>query len=210
MFDLNQFSHVVIYVGGNDASNSVDIEYFEEVYDQLIQHVRQINNSCHIFLCNSCPRGDTDTTEVNEAILHLSEQHGISLIDLDKAFHDKDGNVIMRYYNRDTIHLSSSGVKRLVGTINNEVSIVCDFESCVFPSRNQYSYRTQLHIRKRRTENARKRRYGYHTHTDRNSPCYKCGETNHDTNQCRHSEQLKCFHCGFYGHKTIRCIQKQK
>ena len=210
VFDLNQFSHVVIYVGGNDASNSVDIEYFEEVYDQLIQHVRQINNSCHIFLCNSCPRGDTDTTEVNEAILRLSEQHGISLIDLDKAFHDKDGNVIMRYYNRDTIHLSSSGVKRLVGTINNEVSIVCDFESCVFPSRNQYSYRTQLHIRKRRTENARKRRYGYHTHTDRNSPCYQCGETNHDTNQCRHSEQLKCFHCGFYGHKTIRCIQKQK
>ena len=39
VFDLNQFSHVVIYVGGNDTSNSVDIEYFEEVYDQLIQYV---------------------------------------------------------------------------------------------------------------------------------------------------------------------------
>ena len=26
VFDLNQFSHVMIYVGRNDASNSVDIE----------------------------------------------------------------------------------------------------------------------------------------------------------------------------------------
>ena len=160
--------------------------------------MRQINNSCHIVLCNSCP---TDTTEVNEAILRLSEQYGISLIDLYKAFHDKDGNVIMRYYNRGIIHLSSSGVKRLVGTINNELSVVCDFESCVSPSRNQYSYGTHVHIRKRHSDNAPKRRNRYHTHTERNSPCYICGETNHDTSQCGRS--YSAFTVGSMGIKPL-------
>ena len=47
-YDLNKFSHVIIYVGGNDASNGTDIEYFEEVYDQTIQFIKETNNQCQI------------------------------------------------------------------------------------------------------------------------------------------------------------------
>ena len=64
VFDLAQFSHIVFYVGGNDASNRSDIEYFEEVYERVISHIKQKNSSCKIFMCNSCPRGDTSTSEV--------------------------------------------------------------------------------------------------------------------------------------------------
>lgn len=63
MFDLEQLSAVIIYVGGNDAADGSDPELFEENYNQLIQYIKGVNDLCKIFLCNICPRGDTNTTK---------------------------------------------------------------------------------------------------------------------------------------------------
>ena len=68
VYDIKKFSHVIVYVGGNDASSGTDIEYFEEMFDQLIQYIKEANNQCRVILCNTCPRGDTSTSEVNDII----------------------------------------------------------------------------------------------------------------------------------------------
>ncbi len=34
-YDLRTFSHVIIYIGGNDVANKVNMELFEETYDHL-------------------------------------------------------------------------------------------------------------------------------------------------------------------------------
>lgn len=205
VFDMKQFSHVVIHVGGNDTAHGTDIEFFEEIYDQVIQHVKQMNNTCHIVLCSSCPRGDTGTSEVNSVIKQLSEHHNTDFIDLNRAFHDKHGHIIECYYNKDSIHLSSSGVKRMLGTINDRVSIVEELENCAYASRGAQSYNGNG----QRSQRARQNNIGKHGHqNEKDSCCYKCGEINHETRECRHKEQLKCFHCGFYGHKTRKCLQK--
>lgn len=47
LVDLKEFSHVVIYVV--DASNGVDIEYFEELYDQVRQYIKD-HSHCKIIL----------------------------------------------------------------------------------------------------------------------------------------------------------------
>ena len=195
VFDLTQFSNVVIYVGGNDASNHSDIEYFEEVYERVIRHIKQTNSSCKIFMCNSCPRGDTSTAEVNEVIQRLSDYHQTGLINLNKAFHDSHGIIIDRYYATDSIHLSQSGVKRLLGVINKELEIVNSFNNCVFQNRQKNTLVNEHSpANSRRLSNNHPRHY---SRNDRqreyrnggNLPCYKCGETNHDTGQCRHAEQ---------------------
>ena len=59
VYDIMKFSHVIIYVGGNDASNETDIEYFEERFDQLLQFIKESNSQCKILMSNSCSRGDT-------------------------------------------------------------------------------------------------------------------------------------------------------
>ena len=214
VYDLKQFSAVIIYVGGNDAANGADPEFFEEKYDQLIRHIKGVNNQCQIFLCNMCPRGDTSTSEVNDLIKSLSEEHQIVMIDVDKSFHDSHNNIIRRYYDSDSIHLSSSGVKRLLNAINNEISIVQDYDCCTFNRRQQKrtkpgSNRAQKQpSRSGRSNFWARRREGNVDREETTNFCYKCGESNHDTVSCKHKQQLKCFQCGFLGHKSGWCLQK--
>ena len=47
-------------------------------------------------------------------------------------FFDKNNIPASRYFNDDGIHLSRSGVKRLVDAMSTSVKIVVDFELCVF------------------------------------------------------------------------------
>ena len=88
MFDLKQFTDIIKYVGGNDASSKSDPELFEVKYDQLIQHIKAVNDQCQIYLCNSCPSGDCSTTEVNDLIKSLAEEYKIRMIDVNKTFCD--------------------------------------------------------------------------------------------------------------------------
>ena len=93
------------------------MEYFEELYEQVIQHSKQSNDKCQIFPCNICPQADTCVEVINDIIQRLSEQHNAKLVDLDSAFHDRREKIIERYYDTDAIHLSSSGVKALAWSI---------------------------------------------------------------------------------------------
>ena len=216
VYDITKFSDMIIYVGGNDASSGIDIEYFEEMFDQVIRHIKESNGRCKIHLCLTCPRGDMSTKEVNDIIQSLAQHYGIGLIDQDRAFHNKNGNIITGYYDSDNIHLSTSGVKRLLGTINEQVTIVSDFAKCAYgrrqgtrPQQNgpQHNRRKQQPYRGRNM-NVQDRQNNTNFNQIDVNLCYKCGESNHDTNNCRHKEQLKCFHCGFWGHKSGGCLQK--
>ena len=220
VYDIRKFSHVIVYVGGNDASNGTDIEYFEEMFDQVIQHIKGANHQCKIILCTSCPRSDTSTSDVNDIIQTLAQHHNISFINQNKAFHDRHGHIIAGYYDTDGIHLSPSGVKRLLGTINREVTIVDDFAKCAYgrhrgtTRRQQTRKQQQQHHQMqqsqgRRNRNTQDRQINVnHRQQESVSLCYKCGESNHDTNSCKHKKQLECFHCGYLGHKSGRCLQK--
>ena len=217
VFNMNQFSNIIIYIGGNDASSGTDIEYFEELYDQVIQNIKQVNSTCQIYLCNAALRGDTDTTDVNTAIDRLCQDHNITLLDVNKAFYDSQGMVIERYFGDDLIHLKASGVKRLLGEIDKQINIVENFENCVFKSHHHKkggSHRGNPTMNHRKPIGGRKRAEPHQNHEDLSTNkdsavlCYKCGETNHETSQCRHKGQLEFYHCGFKGHKSGRCLNK--
>lgn len=195
VYDFTQFSHVILYVGGNNASKRTEIEYFEEKYEQLLSKIKQ-NSDCKVYMINSCPRGDTDITEINDVIYRLADHHQLQLIDAHHAFHNKYGEIIDRYYAKDCIHLSESGVKRLLGAINSKLEIVHDFANCVFGRHKEHrrAQQNSVRIRYHRSQVNRKR-----------LSCSKCGETNHGTRDCKHAQQLQCNLCGYYGHKSNRC-----
>ena len=68
VYDMKSFSNVIISIGGNDASNGSDLAYFKELYEQVIQHIKQSNDKCQIYLCNICPRADTCVGDINDII----------------------------------------------------------------------------------------------------------------------------------------------
>lgn len=133
LFDLSKFGSIVIYVGGNDSPKIRDTESFETQYRELITLIREKNSDCKIYLCGSCPRGDTDVTIINKVINKLAEEYSLRYIDTYTPFYDKNEDLRTKFYGkRDWIHLSNSGTKRLLGTINNVTSIVENFDTCVF------------------------------------------------------------------------------
>ena len=59
LLNLSEFRNVVVYVGGNNATNNLVMneayEYFEERLDYSITYIKRGNNECKIYMC---PRGD--------------------------------------------------------------------------------------------------------------------------------------------------------
>lgn len=44
VYDLRNFSTIIIYVGGNNVSNGSNIEYVDEKFDQLLQYIKKANS----------------------------------------------------------------------------------------------------------------------------------------------------------------------
>lgn len=190
LFNLNIFTSVVIYIGGNDVANGTDVELIEEQYDQLIQQLRRENPSVNIYISKIAPRGDTDVSQINNIVERLATHYKLEVVDIFSAFHDKRGFVCIRYLDHDSIHPTVSGLKRILGTIDKAVSIVHSFDNCVYMQKH--------HAYPRYRSNATLKNVNC-------KACFKCGEHNHDTRECRHRSPVSCWGCGFSGHKQQRC-----
>ena len=197
---MKMFDNVIVYVGGNDIANNMDIELIEENYDQLVNQMKSSNPDVKIYLSKIAPRGDTDVSPVNAIVDRLSFDHSVDIIDIFGAFHDKNVFINMRYIgNYDTVHPSMSGIKRILGTIDRAVGIVNDFDNVVFSvQKRQRTYAYRGHDSGHFGE--------YEQHRQRQPlKCVKCGESNHETFQCRHRQSVTCWACGQTGHKQQHC-----
>ena len=56
----------------------------------------------------------------------------------------KNGILATRFYNQDGIHLTSSGVKRLLDDMNRQHQIVIDFNNCVFGPKRSSNFLGRL------------------------------------------------------------------
>ena len=150
MYDLSQFKNIIIYCGGNDAAKSDIPTAFRNEYESLIQDIKSKNQDCELFLCGSSPRGDVDVTGFNTVIKTIAESQGYKFVNLYDPFYDGNEQLRTNFYGvRDWIHLSTSGISRLLGTIHQTIPIVEDFRYCAYPQ-------TQTNLTKQPNQNAGK------------------------------------------------------
>ena len=145
MYDLNRFQNIIIYCGGNDAAKADSPNSFRKDYETLIEYIRSKNSDCELFLCGSSPRGDVDVIGFNTVIKTIAESHGYKYVNIYDAFYDSNEQLRTKFYGlRDWIHLSTPGIRRLLGTIHQMIPIVEDFRYCAYPQ-------DQGNLSKRRT-----------------------------------------------------------
>ena len=194
LYDVSNFGSFIIYVGGNDLSETSDYDRIEEFYEQLITSIKFKNSDAHIILSKLAPRGDVDVTIVNRMIERLSLRYNLDFVDNYRAFFDRQGSLIMRYFGQnDQVHPSTTGIKRLIGTINDKVRIVNDFTKVTFSRPGNY-YRG-----KQGKSGTRPKPFAV------NNRCLNCYDSSHETFQCRHKEPIDCWYCGNVGHKQEFC-----
>lgn len=215
LFDLKNLTSIVISVGGNDLSKGSNVEYIEEKFDQLLLYIKKISPDCKVAICTVCPRQDCDVTELNGILRSLSEEYCLQVVDMEKHFCDSDGIPVLRYYSKDKIHLSKSGIRRLLDAMEkscDSLVLVENFEQCVFGGRHSAKHNVQHNNRKhsvlshhRREQIPSSRNF---LANSKSQGCVKCGESNHSTFDCKHKDQIQCYSCGYFGHKQMRCPNK--
>ena len=200
MYDLTAFQNIIISVGGNDSARKTEEELFEEKYDQLISLIKTSSPESTIYICKIAPRGDTDVSSVNTCIerlsLHWQKHNVICISNTRDYFYSKNGIPTERYFSSDGIHLSRSGVKRLLDAINSSIEIVENYELCVFSrpanqrnaidwKRNTLPNQGQRYLQHSERQ-ARTPRSGAH-YTERrhvNKRCYACRMMGHISSEC--------------------------
>ena len=135
VYDMKAFSAVILHIGGNDTANGTGTRAFEDKYDELISLIN--NSACRVILCTVVPRGDVDVRQLNDCIQRLGKHWKNQQVEVASecyTFFFADGQLSARFFNQDGIHLTNPVVKRLLDAINRHLSIVADFDTCVFGS----------------------------------------------------------------------------
>ncbi|MES9883828.1 MAG: SGNH/GDSL hydrolase family protein [Sedimenticola sp.] len=209
-YELTAFQNVIIHCGGNDASNGGDTELFEEHYDQLLSLIKCRNPANKVFLCKVAPRGDVDVSPVNDSInrlaLHWKTQNVHCIHETYDLFYGKDGVPEARFFNRDSIHLSRGGTRRLLGSIHKHMDIVRDYDRCVFGPRPPTGGNTRG--ASSGSQDGRGWRAVNPRQSGRPAP-WNAGRAT-GPNQAASSnygraKQFRCFYCDMEGHKVADC-----
>ena len=189
-YDVKAFSNIIISVGGNDASQKTEEELFEEKYDQLISLIKTSSPKTTVYICKIVPRGDVDVSSLNTCIerlgLHWQKHDVICISKTSDYFCGKNRVPTERYYSIDGIHLSRSGVKRLLDAINSTVKIVDKYEMCVFSKPGNQRNTGNYHIRTNSGQEQRRGRQGsrYGERRHANKRCYACRMMGHISSEC--------------------------
>ena len=193
LYYLKAFRNIIISVGGNDSSRKTEEELFEEKYDQLISLIKTSSPQTTVYICKIAPRRDTDVSSLNTRIERLGlhwQQHDVICISKTTDYLCGKNRVpTERYFSSDGIHLSRSGVKRLLDSINSTINIVDKYELCVFSTpesqRNTVNYKNRSNQGQRHSQrNGRQSgpRYGERRHA--NKRCHACQMMGHISSEC--------------------------
>ena len=125
IYDLKSFEKIIICIGGNDCASKVHAQAFQDKYNELISFIKNANESCTMYLGKILPRSDVDVTEFNRSIQRVAENwaknHVQYIDDTDNLFFGRNGLPWKHYYTNDGIHLSNSGVKRLLEKLHSVI-----------------------------------------------------------------------------------------
>ena len=99
-----------------------------------------------------------------------------------------------------------------LGAISKYIGIVENFKFCAYglqhgnrPVRRNTSAAVQPTEGMHHAFSQRYQQRGEERTSPSDDRCFKCGLRNHKTYECRHKNQIQCYHCKLWGHKDSVC-----
>ena len=195
----------IFIVGGtHETTSDVSAANIKENIAQLLRKAKTLTPTITVSsVLPSKRRANPDRrADVNMKMKEACNEVDVKFVDNDANFTFRNGAADDAAFQRDGLHLSESGVGRLLLNLSLPEQP---------PKHNKCQHQQQhRHVsnatNQDRLTNARVAPDGKWTVVKRRTrlstgKCAKCGETNHVTATCRHPDKVLCRQCGERGHK---------
>ena len=187
---------IIIVAGTNDcAQDGVSVAETIESFTHLLETAS--NKTDEVVVSSVCPRLDSPQNEehfasFNAGLQSLCEDKECVFVDHSPTFTLADGSVNEGFLIMKGPHLTRAGTNRLVKNLKLDTT------------------GDDVTIRRHAQRNIPYQRVvqqNGHAATSRQRGCYKCGENNHSSKNCRHEQPVVCRSCNRKGHKAKFCRQ---
>ena len=234
----NVFKDIVLHVGSNDCSDSVDVKAILGQYNELIDlAAAAVTDTGTVRVSSVCPRSNPETQAridtFNSGLSELCQNRNIQFIDNDDNFKTRNGSSNYALIAKDGIHLNASGTavlaknldiniqfkkdnskkKQAVNNNATQVNRLPSFQpnqATVRKSHKQIND-DKLKQPKKHVQNNKKyqQQVADQPKTLSEQPlCDFCGVTGHMSKACRFGSVVTCYLCGEKKHKANRCPNK--
>ena len=193
----------IFIVGGtHETTSDVSAANIKENIAQILRKAKTLTPTITVssVLPSKRPANPDRRADVNMKMKEACNEVDVKFVDNDANFTFRNGAADDAAFQRDGLHLSESGVGRLLLNLSLP-------EQPPKQNKHQQQHRHVSNATNHdRLPNARVAPDGKWTVVKRRTrlsmgKCAKCGETNHVTATCRHPDKVLCRQCGERGHK---------
>lgn len=175
--NIHKYSHVVLHVGGNDASQGSCVESIVQDYEELIKYIYNQNSETEIFVSGLTPRRDVDVRPLNIEIQDLAHFYGYVFFDNYSRVNHSNGCL-----SSDGVHISKYGTSQLLWNFQQELPIIrqrkMSSDQTRNPDRGCYYCGEQGHV-----SNVCRH--------EQKVQCWKCGLLGHKSKLCNNSFSMR-------------------
>ena len=115
-YDLDKCTTIILHVGGNDASNSTDLDAFCDFYISLLDSL--LAEDRRLIVSGLLPRGNVDIEPYNDKLKSLCDEIDLEFIDHFDSFSLATGEIAETYFYSDKTHLNASGTRKFLANID--------------------------------------------------------------------------------------------
>ena len=172
-FNIDRCKTIIIHVGGNDADCGSDLDTFSDDYFSLLNSLS--SSGRRLIDSGLLPRETVNLEPYNQKLKSLCEDYDTEFVDHYQGFLLGTGEMLDSCFQRDMIHVTSAGTKKLLNNIDNIYQISEHVPSTrrtsIVKGFSQNSWRNSVASRNR----------GYNSST---KFCHICSRNGHSTQEC--------------------------
>ncbi|MCG8048029.1 MAG: SGNH/GDSL hydrolase family protein, partial [Candidatus Thiodiazotropha endolucinida] len=171
-YNIDKCKTVILHVGGNDASNNVDVDSFSEAFIELLHNLASKDR--RLIVSGLIPRKDVDLEPYNEKLRTICEDNDIDFIDHYNGFLLATGEMPETHFYKDKIHLNSFGTRKFLSNVDK----VCKIAKSLSFAGQRTSGSTIFHNSRRSSVPAAMR------YRSPRKYCHICAVNGHSTDEC--------------------------